>query len=259
MKPVKIVFDKSYETDYRTASCEVPGRVSSIMDTLSPLYETEAPQPCSEDDILLCHSEGLLIVEKNDRSRYDVARMAAGGAIMAARLAIEGTLSFAVVRPPGHHANPDHNWGFCFFNNMGIAVRKILSEKLIHKAVILDIDLHFGDGTDAIFHYDDAVRVLNIQSSTRREFIQETRSALKDAGSADILGISAGFDQYELDWGANLTTGDYHEIGVIAGTYARDFCSGRVFILLEGGYYLPDLGANALSLLTGVAEGVDGK
>lgn len=259
MKPIKIVFDKSYETDYRTASCEVPGRVASIMEKLSPRYETVVPQPCSEDDILLCHSEGLLLVEKNDPERYEIARKAAGGAITAAKLALEGSISFAVVRPPGHHANPDHNWGFCFFNNMGIAVRKMLAEKIIDRAVILDIDLHFGDGTDAIFRYDEAVRVFNIQSSTRREFIEETRSALEDAGNAGLLGISAGFDQYELDWGANLTTGDYHEIGVIAGTYARNFCSGRVFILLEGGYYLPDLGANALSLLTGVAEGVDEK
>ncbi|HPI90242.1 MAG TPA: histone deacetylase family protein [Spirochaetota bacterium] len=223
-----------------------------IYDEFAPLYEIIKPEPCSDEDILRCHSEGLLLCEKNDPGRYEISRLAAGGAIKAAELSLEGFLPFAVIRPPGHHANPDHNWGFCFFNNMGIALMKLLSTNQINRAVVLDIDLHFGDGTDAIFKNNEAVSVYNIQSSNRDDFIKTTENTLAGAGPSDVIGISAGFDQYIKDWGANLTTEDYETIGEIAGAFSRKHCGGKIFIILEGGYYLPDLGVNAHSLLKGV-------
>jgi len=213
------------------------------------------PEPCTDDDILLCHSEGLLIMERHADERFLAARTAAGGAILCARLALDGLVPFGVLRPPGHHANPDHNWGFCFFNNMAIAISRLIRDGLVNSAVILDIDLHFGDGTDVIFRGNPGVRVLNIQSSTPGEFIAETRSALESIQGADILGISAGFDQYERDWGANLSTEDYRTIGEIAGGFARTRTGGRIFAILEGGYFVPDLGKNTVALIEGMCAG----
>jgi len=251
---VRIIYHPDYLADYSTASCECPDRVRAIMSDVANVFAVVEPDPCSEEDILLCHSEGVLQTEKTNPGRFEIARRAAGGAIMAASLAMQGFIPFAVIRPPGHHANPDHNRGFCFFNNMAIALSKHLSEGAIRSAVVLDIDLHFGDGTDIIFRGNPGVRVLNIQSSNPEDFLRETREALESAGSADILGISAGFDQYIRDWGANLSMDDYEKIGRLAGQYAREHTSGRMFALLEGGYYIPDLGKNVLSLLRGACS-----
>jgi acetoin utilization deacetylase AcuC-like enzyme len=226
------------------------------MKVLGSKFPIVEPDPCSESDILLCHSEGLLAMEKQDAERFNVAKRAAGGAITAADLALAGTIPFGVIRPPGHHANPDHNWGFCFFNNMGIAIRKMQKEKRIQKAVILDIDLHFGDGTDTIFKGDSNVHVLNIQSSNPEDFIRETEAKLSSVGDTDIIGISAGFDQYEKDWGSNLSTEDYRTIGALAGDFAEHHAGGKIFALLEGGYYIPDLGTNALALLEGMGKNI---
>ena len=193
-------------------------------------------------------------MEKLYLNRYNIARLSAGGAIMAADLALEGLIPFAVIRPPGHHANPDHNWGFCIFNNMAIAIKKLLFEEKINSAVILDIDLHFGDGTDAIFKSQNEVDVINIHSSNPSDFVKETEGALEHTGKKDIIGISAGFDQYEKDWGANLSTDDFYKIGKIAGTYSREKTGNHIFCILEGGYYIPDLGRNVQALLKGISE-----
>ncbi len=253
---IRIVYHPDYQNHYTTASCETPARVTSIMEYLDGRFPVIQPEECSDKDILLCHSDGLLTIEKQMPDRYHVARLAAGGAITAAQLAIEGFTSFAVIRPPGHHANPDHNWGFCFFNNMAIAIMKLLADGTINSATILDIDLHFGDGTDTIFKSHDNIHVLNIQSSNPDDFLKSTESSLNSIGHSDIIAISAGFDQYEKDWGANLTIDDYRKIGVLAGAFARNRCNGRIFTILEGGYFIPDLGNNTESLLMGIMQGL---
>ena len=117
---VRIIYHPDYSLYYAKTSCETPDRVTSIINEFNDRFIVIEPPPCSEEDILLCHSMGLLQVEKNDPMRDEVARLSAGGAVEAARLAMEGYLTFAVICSPGHHANPDHNRGFCSFNNMEI-------------------------------------------------------------------------------------------------------------------------------------------
>lgn len=249
---VRVIYHPAYTDDYVTASCETPDRVRSVVGALEDRFSILEPEPCTDDDIMLCHSEGLLLMEKTNTGRYETARLAAGGAIKAFDLSMDGYVSFAAVRPPGHHASPDLNWGFCFFNNIAIAVKKGLEEGRISSAVILDIDLHFGDGTDNIFAYDNRVQVINIQSSNPEDFIRETDGALEMIKKADMLAISAGFDQYEKDWGGNLSTPDYRKLGEISANFAREKTGGRLFAVLEGGYYIPDLGKNALALIEGM-------
>ncbi|MCU0848202.1 MAG: histone deacetylase family protein [Spirochaetes bacterium] len=254
-KNIRIIFHPDYTKNYNTAACESPGRVTSIMELIGDMFDIMEPEPCTENDILSCHSQGLIYMERTDPLRFEVAMMSAGGAMLASDMAIEGYISFAVIRPPGHHSNPDHNWGFCFLNNMGIAVMRLIKLKKITDAVILDIDLHYGDGTEAIFNSYENVRVINIQSSTPDVFMSDIDSQLGKIEKTDIIGLSAGFDQYLKDWGQNLTTGDFYKIGFKSGRFAREKSGGRIFGVLEGGYYIPELGKNFISLLKGMADG----
>jgi acetoin utilization deacetylase AcuC-like enzyme len=257
---VTIVFHPDYLTGYSAVECESPERVASIMRCIGNDMNVVTPAPCEERDLLLCHSEGLVMTERMDPVRYRTALLAAGGAIRAAELALEGFVAFGVLCPPGHHANPGHNWGFCIFNNIAIAVRRLLADGRIRNAVILDIDLHCGDGTEEIFRYSDSVELINIQAGSPGEFLEKTRSSLEESvPRADILAISAGFDQYVRDWGKNLDTVDFYGIGLIAGDFARRRCGGAVFGVLEGGYYTPDLGLNCIALLNGLHESAGGR
>jgi acetoin utilization deacetylase AcuC-like enzyme len=129
----------------------------------SKFYPVVAPAAASEDDILLVHTPSILNSVKADQDLYRAAAMAAGGALMAAELACQGQPTFAAVRPPGHHASPDSHWGFCFFNNMAIAIEKLIRTRKVSQALVLDIDLHFGDGTDNLSWARREVVVANIQ------------------------------------------------------------------------------------------------
>jgi len=133
---------------------------------------------------------------------YDIAALAAGGAIQAARLGLESQ-TFGAIRPPGHHASHDSCWGFCYFNNMAVALLTLKEEGLIETATILDFDLHYGDGNVNILDHRSWVTICNPTSSTRDNYLKEVEIFIK-AHPADIIGISAGFDHHLDDWGGLL-------------------------------------------------------
>ena len=126
---IKIIYHPDFEIDYPTASCEKPERVTSIMSSLKNDFDIMKPVSCTEDDILLCHIRELINMEKQNSERFNVACLSAGGAILSSELALKGFIPFAVIRPPGHHANRDRNWGFCFLNNIAIAIKKLIKNK----------------------------------------------------------------------------------------------------------------------------------
>jgi acetoin utilization deacetylase AcuC-like enzyme len=251
---VKVVYHDLYLTDYPTASCETPDRVAAVMEVLRRHYDVIEPSACSEEDILLVHTRSILHVVRDDPSLYEAARMAVGGATAAADLAYNGQPAFAAVRPPGHHASPGSHWGFCFFNNMAISVEKMLRQRKISQALILDIDLHFGDGTDNFFMGRREVTVANIQENRREVFLNQVDEALS-SNEYDIVAISAGFDRHIHDWGGTLTTEDYFTIGKRVRDYAEARCEGRYYAVLEGGYNTGVLGENALALCRGMDPG----
>ena len=139
-----------------------------------------------------------------------------------------------VIRPPGHHASADSAWGFCYFNNMAVALQFLLDQGKIKTAYVLDIDLHFGDGTVNIFSQNKSVRVHNVESGNRESYIEEVAREMARC-EADLIGISAGFDNHEEDWGNTLKTEDYKEIGRLVKAAAQKH-GGGCFALLEGGY-----------------------
>jgi acetoin utilization deacetylase AcuC-like enzyme len=248
---LKVIYSDAFLTDYPTASCENPSRVQAIMHALSKRYEVIEAQPASKEDVLLVHADHIFTSVSKSSDLFPAALKAAGGAIQAADLAMEGQPTFAAVRPPGHHASPSSHWGFCFFNNVAISLEKLLQTGRISTALVLDIDLHFGDGTDNFFAHRKNVVVANIQENNRKRFLEETDLALT-SNEYDIVAISAGFDRHVEDWGGTLTTEDYFTIGRNVRDYAQVKCNGRYFAVLEGGYNTQVLGENALALCRGM-------
>jgi len=251
---LKIVFHEDYLTDYFTSAAESPLRVKAIHGRLRDHFETVTPDAATIEDILRVHTrDHLEAVQREGPEVYRTALLSAGGALCAARLAMEGVPSFGVIRPPGHHAKPSSYSGFCFFNNVAVAVTSLLVTSKIRRAVVIDFDMHRGDGTEAIFRGNPAVDFIEIHARPRERYLGLLELKLRWLGAADIIAVSAGFDLYVRDWGGLLETGDFHYLGYLIRQAAENKTGCRCFALLEGGYFVNDLGKNALAFCRGLS------
>ncbi len=246
---MKIVFHEKYKRIYTYDPASKAGRIENILEALKG-YEFVQPEPAAEEDLLLVHAQSLIDSVKSDELVFEVASLATGGAITAAQIALNEP-AFGLIRPPGHHAGKDFNGGFCFFNNMATAITRLIQDKKINKALIVDIDLHYGNGTYDIFSSNENIIFLNMVCQERQKYLAELKERLGKAKEYDIIGVSAGFDTYEKDWGRSLKTEDYKTIGSMIKEAAKS-CHGRRFALLEGGYYIPHLGKNVRAFLKGL-------
>jgi len=233
-----------------------PGRLEGIIDILSKNedYKFIEPKPATKEDILRAHTERHFSYVQRDPLLLELASLAAGGAILAAEEAYNGNSTFAVIRPPGHHASTDSCWGFCYFNNISISLLKLYSEERIKSAFVLDFDLHTGDGNINILTFRDddfCVKILNPDSSGRANYIKEVQNYVEELDSIDIFVASAGFDQGIEDWGHLLHPEDYSELGQLMKTYSKKLCNGRRYALLEGGYNHDVLPKNVNSFCQG--------
>ncbi len=251
MNTLHIVFHpRYYNSEYSMDPAASPGRLESIMDVITSkpgMYRVVTPEPASDDDILRAHSPAHLERIKRDPLLFELSALAAGGAIMSAKLAFAGSPSFAVIRPPGHHASRDSCWGFCFFNNISVSLLRLFAEKKIKSAFLLDFDLHTGDGNINILESrSDGFRVdiLNPMSRYNREYVFEVEEHMKGLKDIDIFVASAGFDQGIEDWGNLLYPEDYTDLGRLMKEYSEKLCGGRRYALLEGGYNHDVLGEN---------------
>lgn len=248
----RVIFHEDYFEVYTSDPAADSGRMEAITKELDD-FEFIKPKPASDEDILLVHTERHLSRVKDSRGQvYGMALLAAGGAILASEYACDRREPlFAAIRPPGHHASPEGFWGFCYFNNIAIAIKKLLADKKISKAAIIDFDLHFGDGTSSTFSMSPKVIYYHVGGGTREQFIQNIREFLKEQTSIDLIGVSAGFDRHEDDWGGLLTTEDYRTIGEIIKNFSENLCPGRRFAVLEGGYNHNVLGKNVRAFIEG--------
>jgi acetoin utilization deacetylase AcuC-like enzyme len=247
----EIIFHEDFYQIYANDPAASPGRMEAI---IAELYDFQiiSLEPAQDKDILLVHSEAHLSRVKNDWEQvYSIAALSAGGAVLASEYALEKNPIFAVIRPPGHHASPEGYWGFCYLNNIAIAIQKLLNENRITNAVIIDFDLHFGDGTNNTFSSNAKVNYYSGQGRTNEQFIQNMKDYLSDLSGIDILGVSAGFDRGIDDWGGLLTIEDYHQIGKILKAFSTEECSDRRFAVLEGGYNHKVLGKNVRAFIEG--------
>ncbi len=248
---MKVIFHEDFYQVYTSDPASAAGRMEAVVEVIQPSVEFVAAQPASEEDIAAVHTEAHIVQVKGG-GLYPIAALAAGGAIQTATLGLSEP-SFGLIRPPGHHASSSSSWGFCYFNNMAISLERLRRDKKIKSAYVLDIDLHFGDGTVNILKGKDYVTIHNVQANHRDAYMDEVAEAMTRL-EADVIGISAGFDNHEDDWGGTLTTGDYREIGrMVREAAAR--CGGGCFGILEGGYNHRVLGHNVMALIEGLSGG----
>ena len=120
---MKVVYSQEYKLVYSSDPASSPGRIEAIEFALAGKVNYIEPQPASEEDIGLIHTPRH-IAEVRREGVYDIAALAAGGAIKAAEIGLSEPC-FAVIRPPGHHAPSDSACGFCYFNNMAVALVKL--------------------------------------------------------------------------------------------------------------------------------------
>ena len=249
---MKVVYDERYREVYSSDPAAMPGRMESIYEELRSDYEFVRPEPATEEDLRLVHGENHINSVKRNRLTYEVAILAVGGAVRAAELAVKGEPAFGLIRPPGHHASRDSSWGFCYFNNLAISIEKLRRRKEITKALIVDIDLHYGDGTANIFAENSDVSYFHVKGVSRQQYLDNLREYLDAQHDYEIIAVSAGFDRHEQDWGGLLRTEDYLSIGRMIREYAESVCDGMRYAVLEGGYDLEVLGKNVKSLLVGM-------
>ena len=265
--------------EYGSWHIEGPGRVSKTYERLRGSgFKFVEPEPASEQDLLKVHSHEYLqglragTVEDGDTPAYEgiyeYARLAAGGAIRAARVG-----GFSLMRPPGHHVGIGGcalgvgTRGFCYLNNVAVAV-----EYLNRPTLILDIDGHHGNGTQEIFAGRENVAYVSLHrhpcypgtgyvssgnclnfplpGDCGEEIYLRTLDGALDAVEPErfkVVAVSAGFDTYEGDLASlGLTEGSYRGIG-------RRIAAMNMptFFVLEGGYCGENLGRGIAALLEG--------
>ena len=252
----------------------------------------------TEDEIALCHGRGYIEVVKRDAARgattlstgdthigprsLDVALKATGGVLNAvdAVLGRKAKNAFCAVRPPGHHATPDRGMGFCLFNNVAIATRYAQKKYGVAKVLIVDWDVHHGNGTQDIFYSDGAVFYFSTHQSPwypgtgaanetgegkgkgttlnapfpagagRDEIMGAFRNKLLPAArefKPDLIFLSAGFDSRAGDplGQFKLSDTDFEDLTKLMLEMADTYAGGKVVSVLEGGYNLTGLASAA--------------
>jgi acetoin utilization deacetylase AcuC-like enzyme/formylglycine-generating enzyme required for sulfatase activity len=209
---------------------------------------------------------------------YDAAVAAVGGVLSAVDDVIDGKIenAFCAVRPPGHHAMEDTAMGFCIFNNIAIAARYIQNKYLLERVLIVDWDVHHGNGTQAAFYDDPNVLYFSVHQypfypmtgdesergtgkglnyninvpmpagcgdSEYKEAFEEIFKPAALAFEPEFVLISAGFDAQEWDLlgGMGVTAEGFADLTRIVKGLAERCCEGRVVSILEGGYNLENL------------------
>ena len=209
---------------------------------------------------------------------YEAALYAAGALLTAIDLVTDKKAdnAFCLVRPPGHHATPIKGMGFCLFNNVAIAAKYIQSEYDLDRIVIIDWDVHHGNGTQDAFYGDPSVLYFSMHkypfypgtgakeetgkgsgsgftinvplsyNTEPREYLTIFDDILKKrikSFNPQFVLISSGFDAYRLDpiSGLSLEVSDYNTLTKLTRIMANDCCEGRIVSCLEGGYHLLDL------------------
>lgn len=223
---------------------------------------------------------------------FEVAMLAAGAVCDAVDRVLRGedTTALCLVRPPGHHALHDAAMGFCLVNNVAIAARQAIAVGRLDRVLIVDWDVHHGNGTQAIFWRDEQVGFFSshrfpfypgtgeatetgegpglgftrnlpfeYDSTTPESFRQQFETELErfaDRVKPQLVLVSAGFDAHREDpiGSLNLETEDFGELTRIVRRIADRHCEGRLVSLLEGGYHLERLADSVAVHLQGLLE-----
>lgn len=219
-----------------------------------------------------------------NQGSFEIALLAAGGVNTAVRALLNDEIdnAFCLIRPPGHHATPNRGMGFCLFNNVAVAARVAQSEGGLERVMIVDFDVHHGNGTQDIFYQDPSVLYFstheypfypgtgNWQETGQGAAKGTTVNVPLPAGVGDIgyssvfhsilwplaqrfgpdlMLVSAGFDAHWSDPLAMmlLSLSGYTGLARELCDMAEALCNGRIIFVLEGGYHLDVLAYSVLN------------
>lgn len=277
---------------------ENPLRLTAVVDFLKkdPFLSTKISWPnfksASIDDLKLVHSaEYLALVEKEGANipqgvyknlstgdtvlstqTVEVAKLATGAVIGAVDevMAARANAAFALVRPPGHHATRDRGMGFCVYNHVAVAARHLQQQYGLKRILIVDIDVHHGNGTQDIFYEDNSVFYFSVHQhplypgsgrpnetgvgqgkgftlnvdlppgSDDKALLKAFQALIPamEKFKPEFILVSAGFDAHEGDalGGLAYTDQAYIEVAKQLKNIADRYAAGRISYVLEGGY-----------------------
>lgn len=253
----------------------------------------EKPRPASFEEIARVHPQDYINTVKQcadggggwldsdtaiSTASYAAAIHAAGSPLTAIDLIMRGDdkNAFCLIRPPGHHATPSRGMGFCLFNNVAIAAKYLQSQYQFKKILIVDWDVHHGNGTQDTFYHDPTVLYFSIHrypfypgtgrkeedgldkgkgfnvnvplpaDTPSGEYLKQFRRVMDHAVrqfNPEFIIISAGFDAYKNDpiGGLNLEIEDFRTLTEVVMASADNHCNSRIVSCLEGGYHLSHL------------------
>ncbi|MEX0732936.1 MAG: histone deacetylase [Aquisalimonadaceae bacterium] len=215
----------------------------------------------------------------------DAAEVAAGTAVAAVEAVVQGRTesAFALVRPPGHHAEPARARGFCLFNNVAVAAAHAQAALDCQRVLIVDWDAHHGNGTQDIFWADPDTMLFDIHRASPfypgsgsleevgaglgegttvnvplpanagdEAYLKAFREILTPAADwfqPDLILVSAGFDPHSFDLALNVSYEGFAAMTGILQGLARRHCNGRLVFVLEGGYHLLSLSRGVRTVL----------
>ena len=224
---------------------------------------------------------------------WEAAVRAAGGAVALVDALLDGTARVGVsaLRPPGHHAEPSRPMGFCFFGNVALGARRAIASHGLSRVLILDWDVHHGNGTEAIFAADPSVLFVSIHEwplypgtgpasyvgegagegwtvnlpvphgsgdAVYRSLVADVVVPLVASWEPELVLVSAGFDAHYADPLASCTVTEAGFAGMTASVRAAaDAVGAPVGLVLEGGYDLNALAGSMAALMPALVDGAD--
>jgi acetoin utilization deacetylase AcuC-like enzyme len=282
---------------------ECPERFDAVVEGLQTAdfldrLNRVASRAATVEELILCHTAEYVRTARHDvdsdqlylstgdteigPNSWDVAVQAVGGVLNAVDSVFEGRVrnAFCVVRPPGHHATQTRGMGFCLFNNIAIAARYAQNNYDVDRVMIVDWDVHHGNGTQDIFYADPSVFYFSTHQwplypgtgrasetgegagrgttmnfpfpagSGRKEILGAVTDSLRPAAAhfrPDLVMISAGFDSRKGDrlGSFTLSDDDFADLTRAVMEIADEYSGGRVISVLEGGYTLSGLASAA--------------
>ncbi|HKF77163.1 MAG TPA: class II histone deacetylase [Candidatus Dormibacteraeota bacterium] len=283
--------------------------VSGLLDRLVQLR----PRPATEAEILRLHTpEYLERIKRMSAERggdageltpfgagsYEIALLAAGGCLTAVDAVLDGEVdnAYALVRPPGHHAERDQGRGFCIFGNTALAALHARRARGLSRVAVVDWDVHHGNGTEHAFYDDPTVLTISVHQDNNfppgSGGIADTGTGPGEgyninvplpAGSGvgayvavleqvvapallafgpELILVASGLDASAMDPLASMmmTSAGYRRLTQVLLTVAREACQGRLVACHEGGYspaYVPYCGLAVLEELAGIRTGLE--
>jgi acetoin utilization deacetylase AcuC-like enzyme len=301
MSGVGLVYDPVYLKHNTGDHVENAARLEVIIGELEETglmqrLKAIKPRPATTRELLLAHERQYIssiqgMAQKGGgwldadtvmtADSFDVACLAAGGVLAAVDAVMVGEVAstFALVRPPGHHATTQRAMGFCLFNNVAVAARYAASRYYLEDILIIDFDVHHGNGTQDIFYNDRCIKYIsthqfphypgsgNLGETGTRLTAGTTINIPLPAGSGDIeylrifgeiivpavrclapqlILVSAGYDGH---WADNMSMMQISTLGFarmvnVIKNLAGELCQGRLVLALEGGYEFKALAAS---------------